>query len=200
MTVLRSTATTTKLIGAKSHQTTPAELAMYLEHHLNGSFYYNYTDMSLLLSYNFSDPSMDSRQFSNSTSMDTSPQTSPTRLCGAPGSFPYTDLTQIDAVWWMFVILYTVVMTLSLVGNMMVIWTICRHKYMRTVTNYYILNLAVCDFLVSLFVMPLKLMEYAGTCTWQLVNVDILCSVLFYILPVFVFASVFTLVAISLER
>ena len=82
----------------------------------------------------------------------------------------------------------------------MVIWTICRNKHMRTVTNYYILNLAVSDFLVSVFVMPLKLLEYTAPCQWHVFNHRFLCSFLYYVLPIFVFASVLTLLVISIER
>jgi len=71
---------------------------------------------------------------------------------------------------------------------------------MRTVTNYYIVNLAVCDFLVGVVVMPLKLVEYATPCEWNYIVGDYVCSFLSFILPVFVFASALTLVAISIER
>lgn len=112
----------------------------------------------------------------------------------------YYDYTQIASVRYIFIILYIIVIVVSFVGNLMVIWTVTRNKYMRTVTNYYIRNLAVCDLLVASVVMPLKLLEYTAPCSWQVFANDALCSVMSYILPVFVFASVLTLVAISLER
>ena len=115
-------------------------------------------------------------------------------------SFPYRDLTQSAWVRSLFVLLYVMVMVTSLIGNLMVMWTVARNKHMQTVTNYYIVNLALCDFLVASFVLPLKLMEYTAPCDWRVFTHDALCSFIFYILPVFVFASVLTLVAISLER
>ena len=115
-------------------------------------------------------------------------------------SYPYLDLTQGDTVRYSFIVIYVIVIVLSLAGNWMVIWTVIRNKHMRTVTNYYIVNLAVSDFLVALFVMPLKLLEYSAPCSWHIFNEDAMCSFLSFILPVFVFASVLTLVAISMER
>jgi len=115
-------------------------------------------------------------------------------------SFPYLDYTQVDSVKHAFVGLYIITIFFSLVGNYMVIYTVWKKKHMRTITNYYILNLSIADFLIALFVMPLKLLEYAAPCSWNIFNRQALCPFLTYISPVFVFTSVLTLVAISLER
>ena len=115
-------------------------------------------------------------------------------------SFLYVDYTQTTAVRNAFIALYALVVVLSVTGNLMVIWTVWRKKHMRTVTNYYIVNLAMSDFLVALFVVPLKLLEYTAPCSWKVLSNDTLCSALSFVLPVFVFSSVLTLVAISLER
>lgn len=120
-------------------------------------------------------------------------------LC-VKNSFRGRDFTQIPAVAYSLVVIYCAVIVMSVFGNFIVIWTVWRNKHMHTVTNYYIVNLAVCDFLVSSFVMPLKLLEYTAPCHWHVFHIDAVCSFQYYLLPVFVFASVFTLVAISLER
>ena len=112
----------------------------------------------------------------------------------------YVDLTQLIAVRYVYIVAYIMVSVVAVLGNLLVILTICRSKHMRTVTNYYLLNLAVCDLLVAAFVMPLKLLEYMAPCEWNIFATDILCSALYFLLPVFVFASVLTLLAISLER
>ncbi|KAH3856185.1 hypothetical protein DPMN_098768 [Dreissena polymorpha] len=92
------------------------------------------------------------------------------------------------------------VAVLALLGNLLVIWTVWINSHMHTVTNYYIVNLAVSDLLVAAIVMPLKLLEYTAPCRWHIFRSDGLCSVVYYLLPVFVFASVLTLAAISIER
>ncbi|XP_069115448.1 QRFP-like peptide receptor [Argopecten irradians] len=112
----------------------------------------------------------------------------------------YVDFTQIPTVHTAIVVFYLLVMVFAVFGNILVIWTIVRNTHMHTVTNYYIANLALSDFLVSSIVLPLKLLEYTSPCEWQIFSHDGLCAVVYYIQPIFVFASVLTLVAISLER
>ena len=52
---------------------------------------------------------------------------------------------------------YAVIFLLSVVGNCLVILTLVRHKKMRTITNMYLLNLAVSDLLLAVFCMPFTL-------------------------------------------
>lgn len=57
--------------------------------------------------------------------------------CGAnasdgPGSAP----RPLDA--WLVPLFFAALMLLGLVGNSLVIYVICRHKHMQTVTNFYI--------------------------------------------------------------
>jgi len=115
--------------------------------------------------------------------------------------YTYVDYTQLTSVRHLFVALYVIVITLSLCGNAMVILTVIRNRHMRTVTNCYLVNLAVSDSLVAACVMPLKVLEYsAPACEWSVFSNNSLCSLLYFGLPVFVFASVLTLIAISVER
>jgi leucokinin receptor len=112
----------------------------------------------------------------------------------------HVDFTQIPAVHNAVIFLYIFIIIMAIFGNILVIWTVWRNVHMHTVTNYYIVNLAISDFLVASTVMPLKLLEYTSPCRWHIFSSDSLCSFLCYTLPIFVFASVLTLVAISLER
>ncbi|XP_077869624.1 cholecystokinin receptor type A-like, partial [Saccoglossus kowalevskii] len=113
----------------------------------------------------------------------------------------YVDWTQIRAVHVVFVALYLIVMVLAICGNSMVIWTVWRHKSMHTATNYYITSLAVSDFFVSIFVLPFKLMECAMDASISPFRNSIaLCSVMSYMQPIFVFASIWTLVSVSIDR
>lgn len=52
---------------------------------------------------------------------------------------------------------YAVIFLLSVAGNCLVILTLVRHKKMRTITNMYLLNLAVSDLLLAVFCMPFTL-------------------------------------------
>ena len=111
----------------------------------------------------------------------------------------YPDLTQIPFVCITFIILYFIVMTTAIFGNGAVILTVLTNRKMQTVVNYYIVNLAVCDFMVGVFVLPVKLLELTAPSDWKAMN-DTLCSTLLYTQTVIVFASVLTLVATSIER
>lgn len=115
-------------------------------------------------------------------------------------AYYYPDLTQNTSVRHLFIASYIIVTLVSFIGNVLVIWTVLRNKHMRTVTNYYILNLSISDFLVSALVMPLKALEYTAPCHWGVFAQKTLCPFVYFVLPVFVFVSVFTLVAISIER
>lgn len=112
----------------------------------------------------------------------------------------HKDLTQLTSVTVIVVMCYSLVALLAVLGNLLVIWTVWRNTHMHTVTNYYLVNLAISDLLVATIVMPLKLLEYTGKCEWHVFMSDGLCSVVYYLLPIFVFASVLTLAAISIER
>uniref|UniRef100_A0A8C3EZ97 Substance-K receptor n=1 Tax=Chrysemys picta bellii TaxID=8478 RepID=A0A8C3EZ97_CHRPI len=52
------------------------------------------------------------------------------------------------ALW---AITYSFVVTASIIGNVIVSWIIVAHKRMRTVTNYFIVNLALSDLLIAAF-------------------------------------------------
>lgn len=113
--------------------------------------------------------------------------------------FYYPDFTQIYPVVAIFVFLYITTGLISILGNVLVIVTVWMNSRMHSKTNFYIVNLAASDLLVTLFVMPLKLVEYAGPCTWRVFS-NYMCSAVAYLQPIFVFSSILTHMAISIER
>lgn len=120
--------------------------------------------------------------------------------CDVSNQIDYPDVTQLSGVVTALCVVYLLVIFLAVCGNALVILTVWRNSHMHTVTNYYIVNLAASDLLVSVLVMPFKLLEYTSPCQWNIFANPLLCPIISYILPIFVFASVLTLVAISLER
>lgn len=58
-----------------------------------------------------------------------------------------------------YTIAYLVVFVLSVVGNSLVVAVVWRNPQMHSVTNYFIVNLAIADILVSVFCLPITLMS-----------------------------------------
>lgn len=111
----------------------------------------------------------------------------------------YPDLSQLTFVRIIFICLYFTVMIMAVLGNAAVVITVLTNRKMQTVVNYYIVNLAICDFMVGIFVLPIKLLELTAPASWGALN-DGLCTAVLYTQTVIVFASVLTLVATSIER
>ena len=53
--------------------------------------------------------------------------------------------------------IYSAIFVLAVVGNGLVILTLVQNKRMRTVTNVFLLNLAISDLLLAVFCMPFTL-------------------------------------------
>ncbi|KAJ0055508.1 hypothetical protein NL108_003913, partial [Boleophthalmus pectinirostris] len=97
------------------------------------------------------------------------------------------------------IVLYSLIFLLSVVGNSMIIAVLVRNRRMRTVTNLFLLSLAVSDLMVSLVCIPFTLIPNLmrdfifGTGICKLVMYFMGQSQCFCV-------STFNLVAISLER
>ncbi|KAL8621663.1 hypothetical protein ACOMHN_024634 [Nucella lapillus] len=121
---------------------------------------------------------------------------------------------------WFFIALYSLTFFVGLVGNVLVCFAVWRNHNMRTVTNVFIVNLAVGDFLVILLCLPPTLVQNVAL-TWFfgaavckallfLQNVALtwffgaaVCAVLLFLQVNFVAVvsvSVLTLSAIAVER
>lgn len=59
-----------------------------------------------------------------------------------------------DIFEWILISLYALVFIVGLTGNFLVCFAVLRNPHMRTVTNHFIVNLAVADFLVLLICLP----------------------------------------------
>ena len=54
---------------------------------------------------------------------------------------------------------YGIIFLFAFIGNVFVIAVVCRNRNMHTVTNYFIVNLAVADILVAVFCLPITLLD-----------------------------------------
>ncbi|XP_014485900.1 PREDICTED: orexin receptor type 2-like [Dinoponera quadriceps] len=98
---------------------------------------------------------------------------------------------------WVLIAMHSVVFVVGLIGNALVCMAVYRNHSMRTVTNYFIVNLAVADLLVLLICLPPSVL-WDVTETWFLGLK--LCKAVPYLQTVSVSVSVLTLTFISIDR
>ncbi|XP_011866284.1 PREDICTED: orexin receptor type 2-like isoform X2 [Vollenhovia emeryi] len=99
--------------------------------------------------------------------------------------------------YWVLIAMHSVVFVVGLIGNALVCMAVYRNHSMRTVTNYFIVNLAVADLLVLLICLPPSVL-WDVTETWFLGLK--LCKAVPYLQTVSVSISVLTLTFISIDR
>ncbi|KAI8489237.1 Orexin receptor type 2 [Branchiostoma belcheri] len=79
------------------------------------------------------------------------------------GTTPTTDYDLIEALWnsiypkhyeWALIVGYILVFIFAILGNGLVCVVVARNSHMRTVTNYFIVNLSAGDLLVTIICLP----------------------------------------------
>ncbi|KAM9858164.1 neuropeptide FF receptor 1 like 2 [Aulostomus maculatus] len=109
--------------------------------------------------------------------------------------FPYYQHSLYVAAG--YILAYLFIFLLCMGGNILVCVIVLGNRRMRTVTNLFILNLAISDLLVGIFCVPTTLVDNLIT-GWPFSNT--VCKMSGFVQGVSVSASVFTLVAIAVER
>ncbi|WAR24535.1 OX1R-like protein, partial [Mya arenaria] len=98
---------------------------------------------------------------------------------------------------WIFLTLFLVVFVVGITGNFLVCYSVWRSRSLKTVTNTFLVNLAVADFLVISICLPVTVVSDVIQ-SWFLGI--IMCKLSVYLQRVSVFVSVLTLTSISVER
>ncbi|KAB0407592.1 hypothetical protein E2I00_009884 [Balaenoptera physalus] len=98
---------------------------------------------------------------------------------------------------WVLIAAYVAVFLVALVGNTLVCLAVWRNHHMRTVTNYFIVNLSLADVLVTAICLPASLLVDI-TESWLFGHA--LCKVIPYLQAVSVSVAVLTLSFIALDR
>ena len=94
-------------------------------------------------------------------------------------------------------IIFGLIAVLGFCGNLLVIIVVVSNKQMRNTTNLLIINLAVADLLFIVICVPFTAAGYAMP-TWPFGTV--FCKIYQYMINVTAYASVYTLVLMSLDR
>ncbi|KAL4609519.1 substance-P receptor-like [Arapaima gigas] len=105
----------------------------------------------------------------------------------------------VQPVWRivLWALAYCAIVVASVVGNTVVIWIILAHKRMRTVTNYFLVNLAFAEASMSVFNAVVNFV-YAVHNEWYFGLMYCRFHNFFPIAAVF--ASIYSMTAISLDR
>lgn len=74
--------------------------------------------------------------------------------------------------------LFAIIFLLAVIGNSLVILTLVQNQRMRTITNVFLLNLAVSDLLLGVLCMPFTLI---GTLLRDFVFGKVMCKLLPYL-------------------
>ncbi|XP_074550730.1 cholecystokinin receptor [Halichoeres trimaculatus] len=95
------------------------------------------------------------------------------------------------------ILLYSLIFFLSVVGNLLIIVVLTVNKRMRTVTNTFLLSLAVSDLMMAVFCMPFTLIP---SILKDFIFGATMCKIVSYLMGISVSISTFSLVAIAIER
>ncbi|XP_030622144.1 KISS1 receptor b [Chanos chanos] len=101
----------------------------------------------------------------------------------------------VDA--WLVPLFFALIMLVGLVGNSLVIYVVTKHQQMKTVTNMYIVNLAITDILFLVCCVPFTATLYPLP-SW--IFGDFMCRLVNYLQQVTAQATCITLSAMSVDR
>ncbi|TRY89542.1 hypothetical protein DNTS_014676 [Danionella cerebrum] len=107
------------------------------------------------------------------------------------------DSTKLVYVQVMLILAYSTIIVFGVTGNSLVIYVVYKFRNLHTVTNYFIVNLAVADLLVNTLCLPFTLM-YTLYGEWKFGLV--MCYLLPYAQGLAVHVSTITLNVIALDR
>ncbi|XP_035731002.1 tachykinin-like peptides receptor 86C [Vespa mandarinia] len=105
-----------------------------------------------------------------------------------------------DLPWWQkltWSLIYAIILLIATGGNIIVMWIVLAHRRMRTVTNYFLVNLSLADLMMSLLNCAFNFIFLLNS-SWPFGA--IYCIINNFVAHVTVASSVFTLVVISFDR
>ncbi|XP_007524214.2 substance-K receptor [Erinaceus europaeus] len=111
-----------------------------------------------------------------------------------------TGITTFSMAGWQLVLwatAYLVLVLVAVTGNATVIWVILAHQRMRTITNYFIVNLALADLCTAAFNAAFNFV-YASHNIWYFGRAFCYFLNLFPIMAMFV--SIYSMAAVAADR
>ncbi|XP_029831937.3 tachykinin-like peptides receptor 86C [Ixodes scapularis] len=102
--------------------------------------------------------------------------------------------------WWVqliYALLFGTMVSVATLGNVFVVWIVLAHRSMRTVTNYFLVNLSVADAMTATFNAIFNLV-YMLESHWAFG--DVYCVFSNFVANLTVASSALTIAAMSIDR
>ncbi|KAI2657883.1 Pyroglutamylated RF-amide peptide receptor [Labeo rohita] len=96
-----------------------------------------------------------------------------------------------------FVIVYTVIFLLALIGNSLVVYIVLRKRGIQTATNIFICSLAVSDLLISFFCIPFTLLQNISS---EWFGGVLVCKTVPFVQTTAIVTGILTMTCIAVER
>ncbi|KAM9820967.1 adenosine A2a receptor b [Neosynchiropus ocellatus] len=96
---------------------------------------------------------------------------------------------------WVYICLEVVIAAFAVSGNILVCWAVCLNSNLQSITNFFVVSLAVADIAVGLLAIPFAVIISTGFCADFHGCLFIACFVL-----MLTQSSIFSLLAIALDR
>ncbi|XP_055790604.1 prosaposin receptor GPR37 isoform X1 [Salvelinus fontinalis] len=108
-----------------------------------------------------------------------------------------TNFYPITAESYAIMIISVIIFTVGIIGNMAIMCIVCHNYYMRSISNSLLANLALWDFVVIFFCLPLVIFHEL-TKNWLLGEFS--CKIIPYIEVASLGVTTFTLCALCIDR
>ncbi|KAM9744396.1 adenosine A2a receptor a [Menidia menidia] len=95
----------------------------------------------------------------------------------------------------LYIVLELLIAVFSVLGNVLVCWAVCLNSNLQSITNFFVVSLAVADIAVGVLAIPFAIVISTGFCSNFYGCLFIACFVL-----VLTQSSIFSLLAIAMDR
>ncbi|XP_067458578.1 adenosine A2a receptor a [Thunnus thynnus] len=95
----------------------------------------------------------------------------------------------------LYIVLELLIAVFSVLGNVLVCWAVCLNSNLQSITNFFVVSLAVADIAVGVLAIPFAIVISTGFCSNFYGCLFIACFVL-----VLTQSSIFSLLAIAIDR
>ncbi|XP_031554639.1 QRFP-like peptide receptor [Actinia tenebrosa] len=99
-------------------------------------------------------------------------------------------------------IAYSIILCVSLIGNILVVFVIYKNRSMRTTVNYFIVNMALSDLIIPILVLPLRISNVTSSREWRVHGTigAFLCKFVYFISDITPTVSSVSLVLMTFDR